>query len=203
MNIFYHLPSINDYKNRFIQTYNKIVNSKLIQEIQNMYVITDGKDNKFLQQDKINIVSFNTPFVSEYQTLSYLKQFASAHSGYSLYLHCKGVSRSNDPCIQDWVNLLEYFCIEQYEQCIAELNDGHNVVGSNFLNGSIVDEPHFSGNFWWAKNSYINTLPELDPFDRIRCEMWIGKGTNFKPKSLHNSNTNHYFLPYPKTNYTN
>jgi hypothetical protein len=95
--------------------------------------------------------------------------------------------------------MLEYFCIDQFKQCIEELKNNYNVVGCNFIKDA--DEPHFSGNFWWADNSYIATLPELNSDDRIRCEMWIGKGVNLRAKTLHNSTVNHYVERYPTSKY--
>ena len=129
----------------------------------------------------------------------YLKNFASQNQGYSLYLHCKGSSRPFRQSIQDWIDMLEYFCITRFEQCIDELLNGYDAVGCNFKKDA--DEPHFCGNFWWANNKYLATLPDIDSDDRIRCEMWIGKGADLKAKTFHNSPVDHYHSIYPANNY--
>lgn len=199
-NIFYHLPSLNDYKARFCSTYEKAMNCGLLDKIDNFFVITDSDSTQFLNMLNVNVVKISGMPISERPTLMYLKKFACKNDGYSLYLHCKGSSRQCDQRIQDWVDMLEYFCIKQFKQCINELENGYNVVGCNFKKDA--DEPHFSGNFWWANNNYLATLPELNSDDRIRCEMWIGKGVNFRAKSLHNTTINHYNETYPASNYT-
>ena len=41
------------------------------------------------------------------------------------------------------------------------------------------------GNFWMAKCSYINALPQIDSLDledRYQAEFWIGTGEDFKEK---------------------
>jgi hypothetical protein len=69
--------------------------------------------------------------------------------------------------------------------------------------------PHFSGGFWWAKSSYINTLDKeaLESSFRYDREFWIGTGEP-KVKNLWESKYNnpniahHYLQPYPKSIYT-
>jgi hypothetical protein len=199
-NVFYHLSSLNDYKARFCSTYEKIMKSGLLDKINNFFVITDSTSAHFLNMLNVNVIKVDSLMASERPTLMFLKNFALENEGYSLYLHCKGSSRPYDQRIQDWINMLEYFCIEQFERCIEELKNNYNVVGCNFKKDA--DEPHFSGNFWWANNNYLATLPELNSDDRIRCEMWIGKGVNLKAKTLHDSPINHYNKTYPASKYT-
>lgn len=198
-NIFYHLPTLGDYETRFVTTYEKVCNSRLIDEIDKFFVVTNATLTSFLDFPKIKIVKIEEQPLCERPTLMFLRDFAKNFRGYSLYLHCKGSSRPNDRHIQDWINMLEYFCIERFQDCLNSLDDGYTVAGSNFVKDA--DEPHFSGNFWWANNSYLSTLPKLLTEDRIRCEMWIGKGKGMKVKNFHTSNVNNYFEPYPRETY--
>ena len=193
------MPSIGDYQTRFCRTYEKIVTSGLINNINKFFVLTNSDPIAFLNNLNITLIKIDELPKSERPTLMYLKKFAIQNEGYSLYLHCKGSSRPFCQSIQDWIDMLEYFCITRFEQCIAELNNGHDVVGCNFKYDA--DEPHFCGNFWWANNKYLATLPDIDSDDRIRCEMWIGKGSNLKAKSFHDCSINHYHSIYPANNY--
>lgn len=198
-NIFYHLPALGDFKNRFCNTYQKVSKSGLIDQIDKFFVVTDVTLKDFLNLPKIEIIKLEEQPLCEKPTLMLLREFAKANEGYSLYLHCKGSSRPNNQNIQDWINMLEYFCIERFKDCLKGLYEGYNAVGSNFIENA--KEPHFSGNFWWANNYYLATLPELLTEDRIRCEMWIGKGENMKVKNFYNSNVNQYYEPCPREKY--
>jgi len=43
---------------------------------------------------------------------------------------------------------------------------------------------YYMGNFWWAKCSYINTLPDIKKLDwnvRYNAEYWIGMNKNWNP----------------------
>jgi hypothetical protein len=198
-NIFYHLPSLGDYKARFSRTYEKILISGLMDKIDNFFILTNSDSISFLDNLNVTVIKVDELPKSERPTLMYLKNFAIQNDGYSLYLHCKGSSRPFTQSIQDWIDMLDYFCIEQFEQCLVELDNGYNIVGCNFKKDA--EEPHFCGNFWWANNEYIATLPDINSDDRVRCEMWVGKGANLKVKTFHDSPVNHYHSLYPPSNY--
>ena len=84
---------------------------------------------------------------------------------------------------------MEYFVIGCYLECIKNLNI-YDTIGCNIVNMFCYDKDkvavnkehtvHYSGNFWWSKKSYINTLPYLDidlstesVNTRYRAENWI------------------------------
>jgi hypothetical protein len=67
--------------------------------------------------------------------------------------------------------------LEKYDTCIEKL-DTHDAVGVDYSDWPFR---HFSGNFWWSKASWINSLtqtwnevPTLD--ERHICEFWLGSG---------------------------
>jgi hypothetical protein len=96
---------------------------------------------------------FETP------TLKYLKETCDAtdEEFFVLYLHHKGITRMNNPNVHAWRQYMQYFCIEQWQDCVAALNEGYDTVGVNWR-----DTPwkHYSGNMWWSRASYIRKLPE-------------------------------------------
>lgn len=205
LNIFYHQHAINDYQERFDNTYKKIVDSGLIKKINAIYLNTDINDN--IKYPKVTYWYNEVRFRSESPTLMKLREY-SFSDGYSLYLHSKGVSqpswcenhywptlRNN---VQDWINLMEYFLIYKHKLALEKLSN-YNVVGVDYTN---TPWDHFSGNFWFANNQYIRTLNFLsNNSERWKSEEWIGTG-NILPYSLHQSNVDHYHNCYPPSNYS-
>lgn len=54
---------------------------------------------------------------------------------------------------------MEYFLIENYKKCINKLVlPNIDSIGCIFK----IDPPHYSGNFWYAKTSYIRSLVSPD-----------------------------------------
>jgi hypothetical protein len=112
------------------------------------------------------------------------------------YIHSKGVT-SLSKQVNRWRKVLEYGVIERWRDNIDALNAKYDVSGICWdLFGN-----HFSGNFWWAKSSYIKTLPkpviekwskQIIPINshwssRFRYEGWIGL-ENPKFNNLYNNN---------------
>lgn len=95
----------------------------------------------------------------EYHTLTTLRRHAveSSHERHVLYLHLKGSSHPGNPNVRDWRAFLNWAVIERWEECREKL-EHHDCVGPNW---ETSPWPHFSGNFWWARASYIRRLPTL------------------------------------------
>jgi len=99
----------------------------------------------------------------EFPTLDLVKRNCDATLGDEefnvCYLHLKGLSRPGDQRVIDWRNFMEHYTIDKWEENIAKLDEGYDLVGTN-----IIEQPwlHSSGNFWWSKSSYIkNKLSAL------------------------------------------
>lgn len=119
-----------------------------------------------------------------------------------LYLHLKGASwrhgQPETPFVDDWRRMMLYFCVERWQEAV----DGlvlHSAVGCNI---STAHHPHFSGNFWWARAGTLARLPKPShEWDRMQAEFWIGGVGYDRMGSLHQSNVDHYFQPYPRERY--
>jgi len=76
-----------------------------------------------------------------------------------LYIHTKGVSdkHAGNDNVYWWRTWMEYHLIQKYKECLEAL-DSVDIVGVGYTTKMIG--PHFSGNFWWTKGSYFNTLPK-------------------------------------------
>ena len=143
-----------------------------------------------------NIKDFNFhPYKenNEFDTLEELSKFCKENeSAKVLYIHTKGVTTPNNPCISDWRKYMSYFLIEKYDDCLNALK----TVDACGVDWQEHPEPHFSGNFWWANASYINKLPSIETISnpanrptltlRHQAEFWIGMNDP-KIVSLHQS----------------
>lgn len=80
---------------------------------------------------------------------------------------------------------MEHFIIDNHRALLTQdLSDNSSYVTAGPLY-SLGIRPHYSGNFWMAKCSYINTLPRIDSLntkDRMQAEFWIGMGPDFREK---------------------
>lgn len=152
-------------------------------------IINCSKDKELYELATLNLL---------YSSLQYDKD-----NNYKiLYLHTKGVTRGNNPRINDWKYCMLYFLVENAQHCIALL-DKYDTIG---INHSLQPYPHYSGNFWWARSSYILTLKMLIPYEKnssnkMKCEWWILTNPNANFLVLHRSQKNHYMSLYPRTKY--
>jgi GR25 family glycosyltransferase involved in LPS biosynthesis len=115
-----------------------------------------------------------------------------------LYLHTKGVSYQTVPQpVADWRNMMLYFLLDH--NCI-KLLENYDIVGCNYLENP---HPHFSGNFWWTRASYVVKLKPIETTIKHDAEWWIFSDNESNPSyySLHNSNINHYHELYPLERY--
>jgi hypothetical protein len=136
----------------------------------------------------------------EFFTLGKLKSFCATCKNTTPvgYVHTKGlVNGFENPCISDWTDYMLYFIVENLTTCINAINDGHDAVGVDWAE---LPNKHFSGNFWWSKSDYINTLPDIDPpnfwvsgcpSQRHLAEFWLGSNSP-KVKCLHQSGIDVY-----------
>ena len=170
-----------------------------------------ARDLMIQENDKIKIYQDSDISSGEFFTLDLLKTFSDSveQNHKILYLHTKGVTTPDNPCIDDWRKYMTYFNINQYEKCLYSLNQ-YDSCGVDLVNDPTL---HYSGNIWLANSSYIKKLPTINeikfpktpPILSIRhnAEFWIGMG-NGNLKSLWNSNINVYerhLHQYPKIKY--
>jgi hypothetical protein len=136
----------------------------------------------------------------EYETTSRLRKWAidlqNKIDVSVLYIHNRGSTRSPNESTQGWTQCMEHYLISRHNDCISQLEGNKLTVGcalkKHFIergkqpnqienmmfakNGRPSKKGvwHYSGNFWWAKASYIATLPEPHKLCRYRAgEDWI------------------------------
>jgi predicted SAM-dependent methyltransferase len=119
------------------------------------------------------------PNIMHYETFAFLciERLAKESNKPILYWHTKGVSVPGHAGKRRWRLLMQRLLIEPWRENLRFL-DNFNAVGVNWRNFGSV--PHFSGNFWLARASWIRSLPDYVGYHvgqgltRTSCEFWIG-----------------------------
>ena len=153
-------------------------------------------------------------------TLRWVRDHAKENpDDYILFIHSKGVTNWKKEgivyeAVADWRRYMEHFVIERWQDCVSKLDEGYDACGVLWNSDTPLGYyPHFSGAFYWAKGSFINTLDHsyLETNWRYGGEMWIGTNPKAKIFEFHNSRLNdkvplmtgasHYYKLYPRENY--
>lgn len=138
---------------------------------------------------------------NENSTILALHEFAKGHPDYyCLYFHAKGASREEQTeHIVNWRQCMTKHVIQNWWQCVADLDAGFESVGCHWLtNQADGTQSIWGGNFWWAKASFLRMLPSMMHRSRIKLsglksvesryesEVWIGYGARLpKIKDYH------------------
>lgn len=122
--------------------------------------------------------------ISERITLKSIFDACQTEDFNVLYLHTKGITAhlkflsvpkfymNQYRIVQKWRQFLNWGVIENWRTQTRLVEEYFDVASVNF---QTEPNPHYSGNFWWAKSSYIRNLP-----DPMTNEWWkeIQKNTN-------------------------
>ncbi len=90
-----------------------------------------------------------------------------------LYAHTKGAYNLS-PVTAKHREFMTAGVVGRWREAVAALTD-HDVAGC-FWEPRGHPEPHFTGNFWWARAGYLATLSEVPDTDRYAAELWLGQG---------------------------
>jgi len=203
--VFYHVYQANDWKKLYQEQINSLIVSGIYDECDFIHIGINGDQELPFILDKMR-VQYNENKILEANTLQSLWQFCKENLDYRvMYFHTKGLTHTTEyncsTTTNAWRIYLEYFVIHKWKTCLEDLNS-YDCVGaewqaqSKFWDdalGQFVfgDNPHYSGNFWWANASYVNQLDidyiynEEKGLARWKSELWIGtKNPNYK--SYHN-----------------
>lgn len=199
--IYLHICCINNWEEVFSKLLSDIKTSGLYEKIEKIRctVLTlECVSDELFQDPKIELISVHRNLnLYELATLHPLYEHAQKEDFYVLYLHTKGVRHNKtNPCVNEWVDYLAYFNIEQHQICIEGL-ETHDTVGVN-----LQQEPctHYSGNFWWSKSSHLRTLKKCVFTCYNSPEFWVTSGPG-KFLNLASSKVNHYTERYPSSMY--
>ena len=142
---------------------------------------------------------------NEWTTLDLIRKDAEkfGDSDYILYIHTKGASKQSDSRYENiisWRHLMNYFNIEKVKNVFKLFEK------TEFNTYGVILKGHFySGNFWWAKGSYLKTINlENKKLNRFAAETeFIHSGKDWKPYSPYNNESNNdYGTYFKKEDYT-
>lgn len=165
--VFYHIYCNENTLSILKDQVTKIIFSGLYDKVKEIKCCMTGKKDKmeairsFLSESgkKFVIVAEGVDDMSfERFTLNQIPKAITDQDRF-LYIHTKGVSEKHakNDNVYWWRTWMEYHLIYRYKECLEALNRV-NIVGVGYTTKMIG--PHFSGNFWWSKGSYFNTLPK-------------------------------------------
>jgi hypothetical protein len=157
---------------------NHLNNNNIFDVMEFVYINNIGEpidENKYTNiNSKIIVSNFSEDTtLFENATMKQVIAFSKIHNDYNiLYLHTKGVSYKPDHCflpgIISWINYMLYVLVDNSNNCIKLLNT-YDTIGVNIKEHD--ENPiHYSGNFWWAKSSYLKKLSPLSFKDKYDCE---------------------------------
>ena len=199
--IYYHCFCINDYEDRVLRTFEKIKRSGLLDQIDRIKLVCVGKPSQqIMDLPKVETVLCRSNCIHEAITLNYMYQSNTYEN--VLYLHSKGVTRLGDKNVNSWIDYMEYFCIEKYQDRLTELQQ-YDATGVNIQHHyEFTTSLLYSGNFWWATGRHIKTLVPCNEYDRRLAELWVCTNTQGRYNCIHSSGINHYYNEYVRDNYT-
>jgi hypothetical protein len=206
--IYFHICTIGNWQEIVSKLFNKVRDTGLLDKIQRIFVTVLGSElnkvREILNHPKI-FITFNSTYTHFYERkcLLRLREHAEYEDFYALYIHSKGVTRPQTNEINDWINLLMYFLIDQHIECIKKLANYDtcgvdlNTAGAQFLkasasNTNVNQSVHYSGNFWWANSTYLRRLPIVIGPKYLDPELWIGAIMKKNMVSLWQSHMDHY-----------
>lgn len=87
-----------------------------------------------------------------------------------LYTHTKGITEPADY----WRGEMTDHLVADWEKCVKAL-EANEVVGCHWMINDEWRIPFFGGNFWWARRSVIERLPQPPTNSRWEAEVWLGQ----------------------------
>jgi hypothetical protein len=171
----------------------------ILHELNNFKEQVELAKEFFKKYNKIEIlfIKENTGF-GESETISLLKKDCDIFTENKniLYIHAKGVTQyktEKELPVLKWREMMEYFLIKNWKDCILKLNTGYDCCGINYqihagnVGGSVKQIYIFNGNFFWTNSDYVKKLNEKQLYEhRYSAENWIGS-IQHKAYSFYNS----------------
>tara|TARA_B000000557_G_scaffold148350_1_gene120524 strand:- start:588 stop:1238 length:651 start_codon:yes stop_codon:yes gene_type:complete len=187
----------------------KVIETGLIKKLNKLYIVNIGKKLDFSNipiaeqyKEPIHIINYSrNTSLYELPTLELMRIYSKFNTNCNiLYLQTKGISYDrNLDTVNDWIELMLYWNVEKHDNCLEFLNTTNiDTIGCNI---STEPSPHYSGNFWWAKSTWINKLEKITKQEKALAEWWLMSQENGNHKCLYSSNVNHYNETFPRCKY--
>src|SRR3990167_8218008 len=179
---FWHICMINNFMEIISEQLELLLQSELYDKSENIFVGCVGEIDElekirklFSNYTKIKILSLASIKNYEFPTLEIIKYKSDIDEFYLFYIHTKGVSYSDNKGGKYWRDYMNYYNITKWRSAFLKLEQGYDTCGVKLIEKGEFPM-HYSGNFWWARSSYIKILPKIDTLnkeDRFSAEMWL------------------------------
>ena len=185
-----------------------MLNEGLLQKSKNIIIFISNYKNDItldllLEKYNLNhkfILIKNSENTYEKAAINNYKKYILDNDYYIFYFHTKGLKSPDHPLINIFSSrrkILNYYTLKKYNVNITLLED-YDAVGCSL---SMYPKLHFSGNFWWSKSSYVNTLHNIND-NYLSPEMYILSNDACKCISLSNDTNDVLYENYnfPRSN---
>jgi hypothetical protein len=207
--VYYHIAQMGNWEEVLLDQIQALLDSELYEAADRLFSGVVG-DAPLALPSKFETL-FHHPDIrlAEIPTLNALREHALVEDFNVLYMHTKGVAYlekgNTKEIVTFWRRYMEYFCIGKWKECLEALDEfdaagcEYYGVGPHF--SGKIEDPHFSGNFWWARSSYLRTLPKVEDIvvsedhaihPRMKAEFWVGSNPNIRVKELFHHGLNSY-----------
>ena len=161
-----------------------------------------GVENLIKGLDKANLNKY-TNNNYEFEGINKVWEYSQKNSGKVFYFHTKGVSNFYSDYeskkesewkkrgISWWKEIMEYFLIDKYEDCIEKLKSYDQC-------GVTCNNKWWWGNFWWADLNFIYLNYQPNHGDRWYFEAWLNHYREPSVYEFYHFDFNPYYtiLPY-------
>lgn len=199
IHVCFYCFTVNDWKEKLSRQINKMKNSGLYDAAETIHLFTGGEKSSDeptpeFESRKKEVESLLTDFPKielHYSEINYQEGFCALSricnlskkepNSKFLYFHTKGVfnkyknfktkeiDEDKIECLSSWVEMLEYFTIENWKDCVEKLEE-YELVGMMNYGG------WWWGNFWWSSGSYTKNCYDYESGggrDRWAAEAWL------------------------------
>jgi len=177
-------------------------------------------------------IEYWNPTQYECDTINTLREYCSPdhrQHEFVYYLHNKGKSHETNGKgyinVRHWRDYMMFFLFERWELCANSLAQGWPTCGVDLQMDANGVQPHFSGNFWWARCDWVSQNKAKCPYgerNKNKAEFFILRDLSGKIKNgahvgdaeyeakristlarnLWNADVDHYRRPYPRAKYS-
>lgn len=175
--IYIHCCQKQNWQKSFKLLIDSIINSGLYEfasEIRIGIVNDNGTliEDPILHDNKFNIVNIGLCKDYERPTLLHMKKSSNTDKNNTiyLYLHTKGIRHfdtKREPYVLRWINNMLDVNVVHWKKAVRKL-ESFETYGCNLL-----ENVHYSGNFWWATIAHIKKLPNHIDSYYIAPENWV------------------------------
>jgi hypothetical protein len=212
--IVYHIYCIGNYLDVVKQQLYRLKLSGLYNWCNKLEITCINPEDKFedieeliKDLDKVTLNKTINNFY-EWDSINKVWEYSQNYKGKVFYFHTKGVSNIYNNLeekkeslrkkkgITWWKEAMEYYLIDNYNDCIQKLDEYDQCGLTN-------NNKWWWGNFWWSTLDWIRSNQKPDRGDRWYYEAWINQHRDPSVHEFYHFEFNPYFTNLPSDIYFN